>query len=281
MHKPYDITMKQLIEQRPLDWLRLIGLPLGEVSLIDADISSIIAEADKLLRVNAKHPYIAHLEMQSSYKTDMAERFMVYNVNTGFRTGLPVLTIVFLLRPEADGPVMRQPLLRAYAQEEPYHRFQFRVVRLWREPVEKLLKGGLGTLPLTPLCATSTSELPEIVRRMERRIEAESEDATSVWMATYLLMGLRYDRSMIQTLLKGVSKMRESVTYQAIFEEGEASGEARGELKALLIIGRRRLGNPSEQTLTLLRAINSPNVMESLIVRAIEVESWDELISGI
>jgi hypothetical protein len=30
--------------------------------------------------------------------------------------------------------------------------FRYDVVRLWRQPVERFLSGGLGTLPLAPLC---------------------------------------------------------------------------------------------------------------------------------
>jgi predicted transposase YdaD len=41
-------------------------------------------------------------------------------------------------------------------------------------------------------------------------------------------MGLRYERAVIQKLLQGVLTMKESVTYQAIIEEGEAKGEAKG-----------------------------------------------------
>ncbi len=295
MPKPYDVTLKSLIELHPLDWLRWLHRPLGEIALIDADLSTIIAQADKLIRVGSEEPYIAHIEMQSSYKPDMADRFMEYNVLAGIRTGLPVDTTVFLLRPEADGAVMRQPVQKRFMGGEPYLQFHFRVVRLWQEAVETFLEGGLGMLPLAPLCAVSSQELPDIVRRMEKRIEAESDDAGTAWLATFLLMGLRYDRSMVQHLLKGVGKMRESVTYQAILEEGEAIGEARGkaigeargkfagrvegELNLLLLLARKRLGEPSAKTLEALRSIAQPEVLERLAVRLLEVESWGELLA--
>jgi len=293
MPKPYDITTKYLIESRPQDWLRLLGLPLGEVEILDADLSTVIAEADKLIRVNAEQPYIAHLEMQASYKPDMADRFMVYNVLAGYRTGLPVNTSVFLLRPEADGAVMRQPIHKRFLAQEPYLQFHFRVVRLWQEPVEKYLEGGLASLPLAPLCYVHPSELPEIVRRMERRIEAESDDVGAIWTATYLLMGVRYEQSLIRTLLKGVRKMRESVTYQAILEEGEAigeargeaigeaRGEARGEMKMLLLWGSKRLGEPDANTLATLQSITQVEVLERLGIRLLEVESWSELLAAL
>lgn len=60
--------------------------------MIDADLSSNLAEADELIRVNAEQPYGAHIEMQASYKPDLAERFMVYNILAWHWTGLPVHT---------------------------------------------------------------------------------------------------------------------------------------------------------------------------------------------
>ncbi len=44
-------------------------------------------------------------------------------------------------------------------------------------------------------------------------------------------MGLRYAPSLARQLLQGVRNMRESATYQAILEEGEAIGEARGKVE--------------------------------------------------
>lgn len=49
--------------------------------------------------------------------------------------------------------------------------------------------------------------------------------------AAFILMGLRYESAMVQTLLRGVGQMRESTTYQAILEEGKAEGIALGESK--------------------------------------------------
>ena len=61
--------------------------------------------------------------------------------------------------------------------------------------------------------------------------------------------------------------MKDSVTYQAIVEEGEvkglvkgrAEGEAKGILRArledLLLLGRRRFGDPSAETEIALRGI--------------------------
>ena len=44
-------------------------------------------------------------------------------------------------------------------------------------------------------------------------------------------MGLRYERELVNKLLRGVVEMEESVTYRAIVEEGMAKGIAKGEAR--------------------------------------------------
>jgi hypothetical protein len=118
--KPYDATTQYLLETHPADWLALLGLPARSVTVIDADLSTVTAEADKVLMVDADPPYIVHIEPQSTYKPNMARRFMLYNVLIDNQTELSVRTIVLLLRPEADGPVMRTLVQRQFPDEEPY-----------------------------------------------------------------------------------------------------------------------------------------------------------------
>ena len=284
MPKTYDSVTKHLIELEPEKWVELLELSGDEAEAVDSDLSTIAPQADKVIRVKGERPYTLHIEFQSSYEPDMAERFMVYNTLIGYRTKLPVRTVVFLLRRKADGTVMNKPFQKHYENGEPYHTFHFRVVRLWEEPVERYLEGGLSTIPLAPLCAVKPKDLPAVLRRMKERIDAEGGDEGTLWTATYLLMGVRHKSSVVDRLLKGVRKMKESTTYQAIIEEGrvegEARGEARGERNLILLIGGKRFGEPSAATLAQLEAIAIPAELERLAVRLLEVESWGELLKG-
>ncbi len=54
-------------------------------------------------------------------------------------------------------------------------------------------------------------------------------------------MGLRYDRALIEQLLQEVRGMKESVTYQAIVEEGVAKGREEGVVKGRMEEARRIL----------------------------------------
>src|SRR5439155_20388219 len=107
------------------------------------------------------------------------------------------------------------------------------VIRVWRLPAEQLLQGGVGTLPLAPISAVTEADLPGIIGRMKERLSREvaGDQATMLWAATYILMGLRYSPALPAQLLSGVLSMKESTTYQAILEEGRAEGEVRGSVK--------------------------------------------------
>jgi predicted transposase YdaD len=163
-----------------------------------------------------------------------------------------------------------------------YLQFHYHVVRVWQKPVEAVLTGGLGTLPLAPLADVTRPELPGVIRRMEERIsqEASPGEAGQLWTATFVLMGLRYSRSLARQLLEGVRAMKESVTYQAIVEEGIEEGRAREARAMLLRQGNKRFGPPSESVRTALEAISDIERLELLGERLLDVESWDELLAG-
>jgi predicted transposase YdaD len=128
---------------------------------------------------------------------------------------------------------------------------------------------------------------------MEERIEREAapEDAGALWTATYVLMGLRYNRELTAALLRGVRAMKESVTYQAILEEGREVGIELGreegreegrvqEARALLLrLGQRRFGAPSAEAQAALAAAAIER-LEALSERLLDAESWEELLAG-
>jgi predicted transposase YdaD len=131
---------------------------------------------------------------------------------------------------------------------------------------------------------------------MERRIDSEapSGDAAELWIATYVLMGLRYDQTVAGKLLGGVRAMKESSTYQAILSEGRTEGielgrqegrvEGRQEGRAeearslLLRLGALRFGSPDESIKAAITAVPEIQELEVLLERLLKAESWDELL---
>ena len=229
--RPFDATTKHLVESDPGAWLRFVGLPTGApVTAVDADVSTIIAAADKVLRVEDSTPWLAQVELQASYDPSLPVRLLHYNVSLHRRHGLPVASVIVLLRPEADGPRMTGAIDLAWSGE-PYLSFAYRVVRTWEQPVEAVLAGGLGTLPLAPIADAPPDALPRIIRHMGERLAAEAApgDAATLWAATYILAALRYPPEVAQMIRSLGQAMRESWAYQEILDEGRAEGRAEGE----------------------------------------------------
>jgi hypothetical protein len=264
--------------------LAYLGLPPAAVEVIDADLSTVTASADKVLLIRDTGPWLLHLEPQAAYERDLGERLLEYSVLLRRRHHLPVRTIVLLLRPAADGP--HPPAPRVPGGREEHHLpeghqylwFEYAVVRAWQIPVGAVLAGGLGTLPLAPLADVPQAELPGVIRQMETRIRAVAppETAGVLWTATYVLMGLRYSDEVAERLLEGVRDMKESVTYQKIVREGREE-EARA---ILLRLGRKRFGPPSPEAEAALAGITAIERLEALSERLLDVESWEELLAG-
>lgn len=280
MAKPFDATLKHLLETYPRDWARLIGVVDEPVEPLDADLSTVTAEADKVLKIGGAEPWLAHLELQASLDGHLPHRMLRYNVMLDVRYGLPVRSSVLLLRPEADGSAMSGSLARQLPGQEPHLEFRYQVLRAWELPLASVLRGGVGILPLAPISAATEPQLGEVIRSIAQRLDAETSpgEAASLWTATYVLMGLRYPADFTRRLLGEVRAMKESATYQAIIEEGRQEGLARMR-EVLLLLGSRRFGAPPKN---IEMRIHETRDLESLTrwnERLLDVESWDELLS--
>jgi predicted transposase YdaD len=172
--------------------------------------------------------------------------------------------------------------------------FAFEVVRLWQMPVERLLSGGLGMLPLAvlgrmPPGQTAEEALPQVIARLVERVqvEAQGEEGPILLTAAYVLTGLRVSRDRLRELFQGVRKMRESTAYQTILEEGRAEGLSQGEAKGrteearklLLKLGRKRLGEPDATVEAAVKAIQDLDRLELLAERVMEVKNWQDLLA--
>ncbi len=230
-----------------------------------------------------------------------------------YRHDLPVLTVLVLLRKEANSPRLSGEYERKLPDGTLTNRYAYKVVRLWQEKPETFLEAGPALTPLAPLAAVTESELPELVRRMAERINQEPPlRASKLWTATFLLMGLRYSDELTVHLLEGVASMRESTTYQWILKEGREEGIKQGlqegrqeglqaglqeglqagiqrglqegrvtEARRLLLRqGVKRFGNPSARAKSAVERIDQIERLELLIdrIQDPEVSSWNQLL---
>lgn len=277
MSHPYDASTKYLVEVRLADWQPLSGRPTtARVAVIDADLSTVTAAADRVLRIEETPPWLMHLELQSSRDPDVPVNLHVYNALLERRHGLRVQTVVVLLRPSADAPELTGEWQRGFPGEPPYLVFRYRVVRVWELPPATLLQSG-GLIPLAPLGSVTEAELPALIQQMDQRIHQEArtqEEVGTLWTAADILMGLRWPREVVEQLLQGVHEMEESVTYQAIVEKGEVKALHNGILK----LGRKKFGPVDEATERALCSITDLERLNELLERVLDVSSWQELL---
>ena len=280
--RPFDVATRGLIETDPAGWLRWLGLPVdGPVRPIDTEVSTVLAEVDKVLRVEARRPWLAHLELQASRDRDLPLRLHEYNAILRYRHKIRVRTTVVLLRRQADGRELTGLLEDVEPDGEVMLSFKYRVVKLWERPVDELLSGGLGVVPLAPLASIQRGRLPEVLDQLGERFEQDAtSSADDLWAATALLMGLRYDREAITSLIQRVRRMRESVTYQIILEEGREEGRVEEARNLLRQIGSQRLGPPDTGVTAALATIDDLTVLHRMASAVLHANTWQELLAA-
>jgi predicted transposase YdaD len=290
MSKPFDETLKHLTELSPQDWVVRGGWSAAPATTIDADIATIAGAADKAIRVAGAPDWLLSVDFHAGHDTAAKlPNLLLYNSALYRRHDLLVRTLLVVLHRGADSPQLTGTDERGFPGEPPDVTLRYRVVRVWQVPANHWLSGGLGLVPLAPLGELRTDQLPAVIGRVKRRLEREAApgDAADLWSAMYILMGLRYEQALVQRLLQGVLAMRESVTYQAILEEGRAEGEARGEARGkteearrmLLLFAREKLGEPSAAEQTALEAVTDLKGLELLAQELKRADSWQDLLA--
>lgn len=282
--KPYDPTLKALVEIDPESWPALFARPTGPTVVIDADIATVSGAADKVLSVSANPPYLLHLEFVSGHDAPALPRKLhVRNALLEDRHDLPVRSGVVLLRPGADSPQLTGVYSRGFPGDEAYLTFRYQVVRVWQLPPEPLLTGGLSLLSLAPISAVTEAELPGIIQKMEQRLSQRRarRQAPLIWASAFIMLGLRYSTALAAQLFRGVVSMKESSTYQAILEEGRREGQTEGAIaearKLLRLFGEEVFGAPGNRTIAAIERLNDLTQLEELCKRVRGVGSWQEL----
>jgi predicted transposase YdaD len=303
MRKRLDATMRDLYELEPAAWMEFLGIPVpdpNQVRVIDSNVSAVTAEADKVVWIGGPEPVIVHTEFVSGRDKGLPKRIHWYNTLVAHHHDLPVWTVVILLKPKADGPELTGVYEKTFPGRGQNLWFWYDVIRVWREPPEKLLQAGLPVLPLAPVSDVAPDRLTEVVTAVAERLkrEADPELMKTLWTSTAILMGLRYPREQVAKLIEGVANMvlgirgiEESWVYQDIFAKGRAEGEAKGlaegEAKgraeearqALLRQGRKKFGPPSERIEAEITALGDLDRLNELLDRILDVASWDELLA--
>jgi hypothetical protein len=156
------------------------------------------------------------------------------------------------------------------------------VIRLWLRSVTPFLKGGLGLLPLAPLCRLPQGvpveqALADVVGQIYRRLQAEAEhaEAARLMTAAFVLTGLRVPRESLDEIYRGVGLMEDSSAYLLILEKGEIKGK----VSSIVRLGRKRFGPPDAATEAALKATKDLDRLDRLTDAVLTVTSWRELLA--
>src|SRR5690349_18316114 len=119
MEHPFDPTLKTITEVGPSDWLPLVGRRRKRVTPEDSDVGIVVSgAADKLFRVHDKPEYLLHLDFEAGhFHAQLPLRLRLYNSVFEYRLERIVLSVVVLLRPEADSPQWDGLLQRGFPGE--------------------------------------------------------------------------------------------------------------------------------------------------------------------
>ena len=229
-----DNISKFLIEQYSADfaaWLLGESITLTTINPSELNVEPIRADSVMLLQSSE---VILHTEFQTASDETMPFRMADYYLR--LKRKFPeqnIQQVVIYLKPTTSN------LVRQTSYQTPVMTHQFRVIRLWEEPVEVFLSTP-GLLPYAVLSRATDKEsvLAQVVKELEQIVD--QREKSNLAAATSILAGLQLSEQTIRQLMRS-PVMRESTMYQSILREGEERGLEQG-LEQGLIEGRAAEG---------------------------------------
>jgi hypothetical protein len=273
VNKPFDAGLNALIDAHLADWAAYLtarlGLPPGPAEPVDTDLSATL-QADRLFRVNGPVPFVLHLELESGGRLGIPEELLRYNVQARKTTGLPVQTVVVLLRPKATATDLTGELELPGATGAVYLTFRYAVVRLWNEP-------------LALLTNEAAADLPAAVARVHARLQADALPATvekDLLGFVAVIAALRYDKDYVKGLvMSGRGVLEESPLFQEILDRGKVEGRAEGARQTLLLVGEGRFGPAPTPIASALQSTSDSARLERMVKRLLAATGWDDLLA--
>ncbi len=284
MSLPFDATLKDIVREHAAEYGPVFGLPKeGPVTPLNVDLSTLSAATDVALGYGEPLREVVDVNFQSGADAAVDWRLHLYNAALGHHFRVPVQSLLILLRPAADHPNVTGNL--HYGRSATRVQFNYKVIRLWQRPVKPFLRGGLGLLPLAPLCALPPGQpleqaIGDLVQVIDRRLKAETGEAEAkrLLAGTFILAGLRVPQERAQAIFRGVAGMKESSTYQFILEEGRQEGEVRHAQRTLLRQGRQKFGPPVAADEAALLAITDLDRLDRMTDRILQAADWNDLL---
>jgi predicted transposase/invertase (TIGR01784 family) len=218
----FDSTCRRLAEQFPEDFASwLLGRQINSVLLNPTELSLDPIRADNIMLLEGESD-VLHIEWQTDPKEVVPMRLADYRLRIHRKSPDKTIHQVVVYLRKTNSPRVYQDYFEIAGMYATY-----RVIRIWEVPVAELMQYP-GLLPFAALGQTDDPEqtLRTAVQAMQQLPDREQQHETLG--AAYLLSGLVLDREMIGKIIRR-DNMRESVTYQAVLEEGREEGREEGD----------------------------------------------------
>ncbi|PMB39579.1 flagellar assembly protein H, partial [Fischerella thermalis CCMEE 5319] len=162
---------------------------------------------------------VLHLEFQTQPKTEIPFRMAYYRLRVYRRFPNKRMNQVVIYLQKTTSDLVQQ---NTFTLERTHHEFD--IIRLWEQPTSVFLQYP-GLLPFAVL--SETNDRTETLRQVAQIISNIKDQRTqsNIAASTFILAGLVLNKDTIQQLLRK-ELMQESVTYQALIDEGRAEGRA-------------------------------------------------------
>jgi hypothetical protein len=288
MPKQYDSTLNAMMDDDPIRWGKYlasrIGVPLGPITTLDTDLSSTL-QADRMFRIDGESPAVLHLELESTGRLGIPGELLRYNVAAWGVSGLPVHSIVMLLRPKANASDLTGYFEVSGADNKPYLMFRYTTVRIWEESVDSFLEAGSGISPLALLTNEAARDLASAFNRLRERLRTDGVPdilERVVLGSAYVLCGLRYTPQQIDNLYRDLHMtLEDSTTYQLILQKGIAQGQVKEAQSLILLQGSQRFGHASTTITATIQAITDHDRLKRIASHVLNASGWDDLLATV
>ncbi len=204
-----DNISKYLIEQYSTDFAAwLLGQPLTFTTINPTELNVEPIRADSVMLLQSTD-VILHTEFQTISDETMPFRMADYYLRLKRKFPAQDIQQVVIYLKKTNSNLVRQT-----QYQTPVMNHQFRVIRLWEEPLEIFLSTP-GLLPYAVLSQASDKQnvLTQVVKELEQIVDPRKQ--SNLVAATSILAGLELDEQTIRQLIRS-PVMRESTMYQSI-----------------------------------------------------------------
>ena len=277
MQNSYDATFKVLVDHSPEDWAEFVfGSTIGLASPVDTSLHATKEIVDRLLRVESLGcEFIIHIEFHAGHSGNaIPNRLFHYNTAVMKRYSLTTLSSVLILRKEADSPAVSAAVVHSLPAFGDVHRFNYRPIRIWHEPLERFLIPGSSLAVAGVLADFGERSLEQAGAEIRRCIgEVSDPDQREDLLYHFVVLaGMRFNRSQAESIFGGNVSMLEkySVTLQYFIRRAEA--------RLLLASAGQIFGTPPPQIIEKVDEATSEKLL-AWTIRLRTAQSWSELIT--